>query len=65
MNLAWIIQGVLAGKDAQIEKALELLGKDAKGIRMEELRRKVIDLRGYTKDVQDQRRALKEVKRAL
>ncbi len=67
LDLAWMISEILSANPnpRAIERAITLLGKDAKDIRAEDLRRNVIDLRGYTKEISEYQRAIKEVKRAL
>jgi hypothetical protein len=65
VDLAALIKGVLNGNVEAVKKAFELLGKDTKDLRIEDLKERVIDLRGYTEELQDYRNTVRELKRAL
>ena len=65
IGLATIIRGVLHGKPEYIREALKLLGKDDGTIDINALRSQVLDLRGYTSQIQAHRRAIRNLKQAL
>ncbi|MBL7069782.1 MAG: YdcF family protein, partial [Candidatus Omnitrophica bacterium] len=65
IDLALIIKGVLQNNKEAIERALELLGRKKDSIDITTLRRRIFDLRYYTRKLHNFNKALKEVKRAL
>ncbi len=66
IEFAWIVNGLLEGKEEAVTSALKLLGRTEGSVDMDLLRNKVIDLRRYAaRETRAYRKAMREVKRAL
>ncbi|MDB4349841.1 VWA domain-containing protein, partial [Omnitrophica bacterium] len=65
IDRAWLINGLLNGIPEAIDVAYSLIGKDASRLTLERLRKNVIDMAPYIKELQRQRRADRETQLAL